>query len=229
MRESGGTLLVLPPLYAILDVDSLCGRPLEAVCETLLDAGVRLFQYRDKQGSSRRIFEAAASLLPMIRDAGARLIVNDRADVALVAGADGVHLGQDDLTAEEARRVLKPGQIVGCSTHNLNQLRQGDASPADYLAFGPIFGTGSKARPDPIVGLDGLERARKATSKPLVAIGGITVENARAVIMHGADTVAVIAGLLGAPDLSERAREYLKILDESLSRKKPGHRGHRGR
>jgi thiamine-phosphate pyrophosphorylase len=209
-----GTRLALPRLYAILDADSLAHRPLESVCETLLGAGVRLFQYRDKGGSSRRIFEATASLLPMIHTAGGRLIVNDRADVALVAGADGVHLGQDDLTAEEARRVLKPGQIVGCSTHNLEQVRQADASPADYLALGPISATSSKAKPDAIVGLDGLARAREATSKPLVAIGGITVENAREVIEHGADVVAVIGGLLLADDLNLRARQILQALGE---------------
>lgn len=225
-----GTRLVLPRLYAILDADHLHGRPLELVCQTLLAAGVRLFQYRDKQGTSRQIFEAAASLLPMIHAAGGQLIVNDRADVAMVSGADGVHLGQDDLPVDEARRVLKPGQMVGRSTHSLEQLRHADASTADYLAFGPIFATGSKERPDPIVGLEGLARARQATPKPLVAIGGITVENAREVIAHGADAVAVIAGLLGAPDLAARGREFLTALDEgSLSRKKePDHRTHRG-
>jgi thiamine-phosphate pyrophosphorylase len=206
--------LVLPRLYAIIDAEHLQGRPLEHVCKTLLVAGVRLFQYRDKQGSSRRIFESVERLLPMIHAAGGRLIVNDRADVALVSGADGVHLGQDDLTVEEARRVLKPGQLVGYSTHNLEQLWQADASTADYLAFGPIFATGSKEKPDPTVGLEGLAGARQATSKPLVAIGGITVENARAVIEHGADAVAVIAGLLSAPDIAARAQEFLEVLSD---------------
>lgn len=209
-----GARLVLPRLYAILDPGHFQGRAPELVCEALLAAGVRLFQYREKQGTSRRLFEAAASLLPMIHAAGGRLIVNDRADVALVSGADGVHLGQDDLTVEEARRVLKAGQIVGWSTHNLGQLRQAEASTADYLAFGPIFATASKERADPSVGLDGLARARAATSKPLVAIGGITVANARAVVEHGADAVAVIAGLLSAPDLGQRAHEFLEALSD---------------
>ncbi len=212
-NDMTGARALLPRLYAILDADHLRGRPVESVCEALLEAGARLFQYRDKQGSSRRMFEATARILPMIRGAGGRLIVNDRADVALVAGADGVHLGQDDLALEEARRVLKPEQIVGRSTHNLDQLYQADASTADYLAFGPIFGTSSKDRPDPIVGLEGLARARQATSKPLVAIGGITVDNVSAVIGQGADSVAVIAGLLDAPDLGARAREFLKRLN----------------
>jgi thiamine-phosphate pyrophosphorylase len=202
----------LPRLYAILDAERLRGRPIDALCGTMLEAGVRLFQYRDKQGSSRRMYETTSNLLPIIRAAGGRLIVNDRADVALVTGADGIHLGQDDLTAEEAGGVLRPGQIVGCSTHNMEQLRQADAGAADYIAFGPIFATASKARPDATVGLDGLARARQATSKPLVAIGGITIENARAVIERGADSVAVIAGLLEADDLPVRARQFLKTL-----------------
>jgi thiamine-phosphate pyrophosphorylase len=206
--------LALPRLYAILDVEQLGGRPIEEICETLLNAGVRWFQYRDKLGSSRRMCEAAANLVGMVHAQGGRLIVNDRADVALVAGADGVHLGQDDLPAEKARLVLKPGQVVGCSTHDLAQLRQADNSIANYVAFGPVFATGSKAAPDPVVGLDALARAREATSKPLVAIGGITVGTARAVIEHGADAVAVIAGVLGAPDLAVRTRQFLETLGE---------------
>ena len=123
-----------------------------------------------------------------------------------------MHLGQDDLPVGLARRVLKPGQWLGCSTHNLDQLRIADASPADYLAFGPIFPTTSKEAPDPTVGLSGLAEARQATSKPLVAIGGITISNARQVVQQGADFVAVISGLLAAPDLAARAREYLDVL-----------------
>lgn len=207
-----GLPVPLPRLYAILDAGQLGGRPAAEVAEALLGAGVRWFQYRDKQGSSRRLFEASSSLMPVIRAAGGWLIVNDRADVARLAGADGVHLGQDDLPPESARRVLRPSQVVGCSTHNLDQLRRLDSSTADYLAFGPVFATGSKANPDPVVGLDGLARAREATSKPLVAIGGITTENASGVIDSGADAVAVIAGLLNAPDLGARAREFLRVV-----------------
>jgi thiamine-phosphate pyrophosphorylase len=215
-RERSGTdvrpPLSLARLYAILDAERLGGRRLEEVSEALLAAGVRLFQYRDKRGSSREMFEAVCALIPMIREQGGLLIVNDRADVALVAGADGVHLGQDDLPPDLARRVLKPGQYLGYSTHNVQQLRQADASPADYLAYGPIFPTASKEAPDPTVGLDGLARARQATAKPLVAIGGITVDNARQVIENGADSVAVISALLDAPDPGARAREFLSVL-----------------
>jgi thiamine-phosphate pyrophosphorylase len=204
--------LALPRLYAILDVEQVGGRSLEQVCITLLGAGVRLFQYRHKQGSSRQIFEGVRRLIPVIRQWGGLIIVNDRADVASATGAHGVHLGQDDLPVGLARRVLKPEQWLGCSTHNLDQLQHADVSPADYVAFGPVFPTNSKEPPDPTVGLDGLAHARQATSKPLVAIGGITVGNVRQAVQQGADFVAVISGLLAAPDLAERAREYLDVL-----------------
>ena len=204
--------LSLPRLYAILDVERAGKDNMEQVCASLLGAGVRLFQYRDKRGSSRQIFEAVRRLISIIHDSGGYLIVNDRADVARAAGADGVHLGQDDLPAVLARRVLKPEQWLGCSTHSLDQLRQAHESPADYLAFGPIFPTTSKESPDPTVGLAGLAEARQATSKPLVAIGGVTVSNARQTVQQGADFVAVISGLLVASDLEARAREYLDVL-----------------
>ena len=137
---------------------------------------------------------------------------SDRADVALAVSADGVHLGQDDLPVELARRILNQGKWIGCSTHNLAQVIEADKSSADYVAFGPIFPTGSKERPDPVVGLEGLRKAREATRKPLVAIGGITVENARATIEAGADSVAVISDLIGAPDVAARARKFLEAL-----------------
>ena len=204
--------LTLPRLYAILDVEQIAAGSMEQVCASLLDAGLRLFQYRHKRGSSREIFEGVRPLISTIRGSGGLLIVNDRADVAFVAGADGVHLGQDDLPVGLARRVLRPRQWLGCSTHNLDQLRIADASPADYLAFGPIFPTSSKEAPDPTVGVAGLAEARRATSKPLVAIGGVTVSNARQVMQQGADFVAVISGLLTAPDAAARAREYLSAI-----------------
>jgi len=139
-------------------------------------------------------------------------IVNDRADVARAAGADGVHVGQEDLPVEMARQILGPDKWVGFSTHVLAQVVEADRSSADYVAFGPIFATASKERPDPVVGLDGLREARKATRKPLVAIGGITVQNARQVIEAGADSVAAIRDLLQAPDLAKRAGEFLKLV-----------------
>jgi thiamine-phosphate pyrophosphorylase len=174
-----------------------------------------LIQYRNKAGSSRQLFEDSVALGRLVHRAGGTFIVNDRTDVALAAGAHGVHVGQADLPIEMARGILGSGKIVGYSTHNLEQVMQADRSTADYIAFGPIFPTASKERPGPVVGLDGLRQARKATRKPLVAIGGITLERTREVIDAGADSVAVIADLFGAPDLSARARAFLEILQES--------------
>jgi thiamine-phosphate diphosphorylase len=205
----------LPRLYAILDAAQTGDRSLTEVCEILLAAGVRLIQYRDKQASSRQLYEAGCQIAEQVRRAGGLFIVNDRADVARAVGADGVHLGQGDLPLELARRSLEPGKLVGCSTHDLAQVREADQSSADYIAFGPIFPTQSKAKPDAVVGLAGLREARQATRKPLVAIGGITLAAAREVTEAGADSVAVIADLLKAADIGARAREFLRVLGGS--------------
>ena len=205
----------IPRLYAIIDPAQTGDRSPTEVCEILLSAGVRLIQYRDKHASSRRLFETSRQIAAQVRRAGGVFIVNDRADVALAAGADGVHVGQDDLPVELARRMLGAEKWIGCSTHGLAQVVEADKSSSDYIAFGPIFPTQSKDRPDPVVGLEGLREARKVTRKPLVAIGGITLENARAVIEAGADSVAVIASLLRASDLGARAREFLQWLGDS--------------
>jgi thiamine-phosphate pyrophosphorylase len=205
---------LIPRFYAILDAQQAGERSLPGLCDALLAAGVRLIQYRDKQAGSRDLFEVSRDLAGRVQRAGGVFIVNDRADVALAAGADGVHLGQEDLPVEMARRVLGPGKWLGYSTHRQEQVAEADRSSADYIAFGPVFATRSKARPDPLVGLEGLRQARRATRKPLVAIGGITLVNAREVIEAGADSVAVIADLLQAPDVAARAREFLTTLGE---------------
>jgi len=176
-----------------------------------------MIQYRDKKGSPRQFFDISRQLAERARKNHTTFIVNDRADVALVAGADGVHLGQDDLPVELARRLLSPGAIVGLSTHSITQVAAADRSSADYIALGPIFPTQSKERPDPTVGLEGVRAVRKVTSKPLVAIGGITIENARAVIEAGADAVAVISDLLKHSDIAPRAQEFLRILGSTAS------------
>jgi thiamine-phosphate pyrophosphorylase len=204
----------LSRFYAIIDPSQTGGRsPLE-VCEVLLGAGVRLIQYRDKQASSRALFENSRKLAEQVRRGGGLLVVNDRADVAWAAGARGVHVGQEDLPVGLARRIIGPDGIVGYSTHDLAQLAEADGSSADYVAFGPVFPTRSKEKPDPVVGLEGLRAARQATHKPLVAIGGITLGTARAVLEAGADSLAVISDLLSAPDLAVRAREFLQVVGE---------------
>ncbi len=204
----------LPKLYAIIDRSQTGAREPAEVAEALLAAGVRLIQYRDKHGSTREIYEACLAMAPRVRAGGGTLIVNDRADVARAVEAGGVHVGQEDLPVELARRVVGPDAWVGTSTHDLAQLAEADRSSADYVAFGPIFATSSKERADEVVGLEGLRSARQGTRKPLVAIGGITPANARAVREAGADAVAVIQGLMGAPDLGARVREFLKALED---------------
>jgi thiamine-phosphate pyrophosphorylase len=139
-----------------------------------------------------------------------KLIMNDRADLCLAANFDGLHIGQDDLSPESARSIIGPDRWLGVSTHNPEQLAEADKTSADYLAIGPIFATRSKQNPDPVVGLEGLRRARELTRKPLVAIGGITRSNAASVIAAGADSVAVISDLLLSPRKS--AEEFLKLL-----------------
>jgi thiamine-phosphate pyrophosphorylase len=207
--------LSIPRFYAILDPAQIGDRSPAGIGEVLLAAGIRLIQYRDKRASSRQLYETCCQLGEQVRRAGGIFFVNDRADIARAVGADGVHLGQEDLPVELARRVLEPGKWVGCSTHTLTQVREADRSSADYIAFGPIFPTESKERPEPVVGLEGLRQAREVTSKPLVAIGGISLQNVPDVIAAGADSVAVIAALLTAPDIGERAREFLRVLANS--------------
>jgi thiamine-phosphate pyrophosphorylase len=204
--------LVIPRLYAIIDPAQTGGRDPVEVLDVLLDVGVRLIQYRDKKSSALQIFRAGVRLASRAHRRDYSLILNDRADIALAVGAGGVHLGQDDLPVELARKVVGPTSWVGYSTHSLQQVQQADSSSADYVAFGPIFTTGSKEKPDPVVGLEGLRKAREATDKPLVAIGGITVANARSVIEAGADAVAVIRDLMSTPDPAARAREFIQVL-----------------
>jgi thiamine-phosphate pyrophosphorylase len=201
-----------PHLYAIIDASHTQGRSTQNLAQSLLDAGVRLIQYRDKLGSSREIYDVSRELAAMATRQGAALIVNDRADIALAAGADGVHVGQDDLPPSLARRILGESKVVGYSTHSLEQLAAADRQPVDYIALGPIYATQSKEHPDPVVGLEALRRARTLTRKPLVAIGGITLENAPAVIEAGADSVAVIRDLTAAADPARRARDFLEVL-----------------
>jgi thiamine-phosphate pyrophosphorylase len=204
--------LVLPRLYVILDAALLTTPELECA-KKLADAGVRLLQYRNKSASSRDLFESARRLSALLIPQGVTFLVNDRADVASLAGASGVHLGQEDLGVEEARSVIGMQKLVGVSTHNLEQFEQAVATSADYLAAGPVFSTSTKAHPDPVVGTAFIRRVRELTNKPIVAIGGITLERAAEVIQAGADSVAVISDILRAPDPGQRARQYIDLLE----------------
>jgi thiamine-phosphate pyrophosphorylase len=144
---------------------------------------------------------------------GVTFIVNDHADVAALSGASGVHVGQDDLGVEAARSVIGPGKLVGVSTHNLEQFQQAAKNSADYIAVGPVFSTSTKTNPDPVVGTDFIRRVRPLTDKPIVAIGGITLDRAAEVIQAGADSVAVIGDILRGPDPARRARQYMDLLE----------------
>ena len=201
------------PLYAILDIASVNSEA--RIPEVLAESGVGLIQVRDKHASARSVFEASKDIVARLTPKGVRVVVNDRPDIAAMAGAGGVHVGQDDLSVEDARAICGgfdgKDRWVGVSTHTLEQLAQADRTSADYIALGPIFPTATKKNPDPVVGTELLRKARQMTKKPLVAIGGITLERAAEVYRAGADSLAVIRDLTCVPNPGERAREYLDV------------------
>ena len=210
-------------LYAIVDTGLLGDRVVPGAVEALLAGGVRLLQYRHKGPFMRRHFDDCRAIAEMARSAGALFLVNDRADAALLAGAGGVHVGQDDLPPVRVRGFLPADQRIGFSTHNLEQACAGARLPVDYLAIGPVFPTATKERPDTVIGLATVRACRDAIraaaaeagkpAPPLVAIGGITLDNAHSVLAAGADAVAVARDLLSAGDLRERARQFVERLD----------------
>jgi thiamine-phosphate pyrophosphorylase len=201
---------MLPRLYAILDRSCFPdSEALFSTAEELLAGGVTVLQYRNKDGNARQMLEQAREL--KLRLGGSvKLIMNDRADLCLAAGFDGVHVGQDDLSAEGARRVIGDSLWLGVSTHNPEQVKQAEKPSVDYIAIGPVFPTVSKADPDPAIGLEGIRKARALTRKPLVAIGGINRANCQSVIEAGADSAAVISDLMREPRKS--AEDFLRIL-----------------
>jgi thiamine-phosphate pyrophosphorylase len=210
-------MITLSQLYAILDVAFFPDNDaFLAAAQELTAGGVTLLQYRNKTGNARQMLDQARELRERCSRArapaphGVRLIMNDRADLCIAAGYAGVHLGQDDLSPEGARKVIGESLWLGVSTHNPAQVTEADKTPADYIAVGPVFATASKANPDPVIGLEGVRQARALTRKPLVAIGGITRANCRSVIEAGAGSVAVISDLLRDPRKS--AEEFFRIL-----------------
>ncbi len=252
--------MLLPPLYPIIDFSCFAAQPdpvwvIARYAEELMSAGATLIQLRDKSepANTRRFLSCARELRRVTMDR-ATLIINDRVDLCLASDADGVHLGQDDLSPEAAWRIFdsaisrslgaptrrvphrfaaKPQTspeisservggnaaiathpkriLIGFSTHNLAQVREADTLPVDYIAIGPVFATGSKANPDPVVGLEGVRQARQVTRKPLVAIGGITRLNCAQVKDSGADSVAVISDLLESP--GKAVADFLRVLE----------------
>ncbi len=180
----------------------------------LLEGGARILQFRHKGFWSHEVFAQAEQIAALCRDAAADFVLNDRADYAGILQC-GLHLGQEDLLPADARSVIGDTATIGYSTHSPDQMRAAVCEPVDYVAFGPVFGTASKDRPDPTVGIDGLRTVRALTTKPLVAIGGITPANASLCWNAGADSVAVIAGMLPNPctkgSIRDRMAEWMRL------------------
>lgn len=205
-------VFALPKLYPVTD-RRLSGMSHAEQVARLADGGATLVQLREKHLSPREFYAEAEAALRVARARGVRLVINDRVDIALALGADGVHLGQDDLPPEAARAVLGADAVIGYSTHNVEQAREAAQLPVSYIAIGPIFATASKENPDPAVGLNHLRRVRAVVGDvPLVAIGGINHENARAVLNAGADSVAIISALLSSAEASDISRRTRAIL-----------------
>lgn len=206
--------LRLPKLYPITDAH-ISGLSHAEQVERLAEGGATLIQLREKHASSRDFFTAAREAVQVARQLGVQVIINDRVDIAIAVVADGVHLGQDDLPPERARALLGANRIVGFSTHNLKQALAADSAPVDYIAIGPVFHTSTKEKPDPVVGLEAIAEIKRNMSKPLVAIGGITLELAKSVSEAGADSIAIISDLYSTHDIAERARRYFRLLESA--------------
>jgi thiamine-phosphate pyrophosphorylase len=204
-----------PRLYPIVDEGllELRGVAVGRVAEDLKAAGVTLLQYRNKVGEADSVLRHAAVIWEVFDGSDCRLILNDYADLVGPAGFGGVHVGQGDLSLEDARRVVGVKRWVGISTHNDEQVRIANETSVDYVAVGPVFATGSKLDTEPVIGLDGVRRARALTRKPIVAIGGVTRANAQSVIDAGADSVALISALFVEGETVEKvARDFLDLL-----------------
>ena len=207
----------LSGLYIILDPSVCPDRPLVEVLTVSAKAGATLFQYRNKTASMKDAYVEALALRQAAVKAGVLFIVNDRCDLALAVDADGVHLGQEDLPLDMARKVMGQDKLIGISTHNVDQVIKASAGKPDYLGFGPIFKPGSKQDHDPLVGLEGLQTMRSFTALPVFAIGGIQIEQVQAVLHAGADGVAVISAILKATDIREAVRSFLALMPPPAS------------
>jgi thiamine-phosphate pyrophosphorylase len=197
-------------LCVITDPHLAPGKDHVAIAEAALTGGADVIQLRDKQGSLRDLVRQARLIQALCRARGATFIVNDRVDVTLAADADGAHVGQEDLPAEAARRLLGPRRILGVSTHSLAQAEAAVGAGADYIGFGPMFATGTKHTGYSPRGLQGLREVRAAVRIPILAIGGISLENVAEVIQAGANAPAVISAIVAAPDIAVAAAEFFR-------------------
>ncbi len=206
----------LPRFYPILDTVTLQARNCSALiaAEALFEAGVKILQYRHKEDWTQTHFDEAKELAERCQDLGVLFVLNDRADYARLLRT-ALHVGQDDLPPVAARKIIGD-EIMGFSTHNASQLQRATQEPVEYLSLGPIFATRSKLRPDPVVSLDGLRKFRTLTEKPLVAIGGITLQNARDTLDAKVDSLAVISDILpedaDRKAVRRRAEQWLTLL-----------------
>lgn len=207
----------LDGLYIILDPSVYPHRSLADVLKEAIVEGARLFQYRNKSASMKEAYAEALVLRKIARDTDVVFIINDRCDLALAVDADGVHLGQEDLSLDLARKVMGPNKLIGISTHNFNQVREAAEGKPDYLGFGPIFKPGSKQDHDPLVGLDGLRAMRTLTSLPVFAIGGIQIDHVGEVMRAGANGVAIISAALKAPDIGQAVKSFLAQMPKSTA------------
>ncbi len=203
------------PLCVITD-ETLSGLRHRDVADQALQGGTPMIQLRDKRGNLRYLYEEALAIRQLCRRQEALFIVNDRLDLALAVHADGLHLGQDDLPPGHARRLLKPGMLLGISTHSVEEALEAEAAGADYIGFGPVFPTGTKTGVRPPVGLEGIRRIKGAVGIPVLAIGGITLERAPEVVQVGADGVAVISAIVGSGAITEACRRFLARIREHL-------------
>lgn len=199
----------LPRLYAV--ADAAFGDPVH-LAKALFDGGATWVQIRDKTAASETLIVEVDQVLKLAPQ-HARVVVNDRADVARITGAAGVHLGQDDLPPSQARLVLEGGQIIGLSTHSLPQALDADAAPVDYIAVGPVFATSTKENVAPVLGLEKLRKICSQVRKPVVAIGGITLDSAREVLNCGVASVVAIGDLLKHGNVADRTRDWVRRLE----------------
>lgn len=202
-------------LYVITDAKLSRGRSHREVIRAAIHGGATVVQYREKEGTTRRLVEEARALLKLAHQMGVPFIVNDRVDIALAVDADGVHVGQDDMPAPIARKLMGPGKIIGVSAANLEEALQAERDGADYIGAGPIFATPTKPDAAPPIGLEGLAEICRQVSIPVIAIGGINEENAAAVIRAGAAGVAVVSAIVAAPDVEASARRLREIVEAS--------------
>jgi thiamine-phosphate pyrophosphorylase len=204
----------IPKVYPITDTAISGLRHAEQV-EQLIEGGARLIQLREKNMPGRAFYEDALEAVQIAHSHGVKIIINDRVDLALALGADGVHLGQTDMPVEAGRRLLGENAVVGYSTHNVAQVEAAMQLPIDYLAFGPIYATSSKQDPDPVAGLKQLALVRSlAGPLPLVAIGGINADNLRAVLEAGADSAAIISAIVAKPHtIKENVGALISLAD----------------